>query len=76
MAHLPEIGARFKVARLDNSKGFLVHEKFIENRRLGAVGTFQGFAAGSGGDVWYLVHRDGVLAAYLCSELEMFDGKE
>ena len=59
--------------RLDASQGFLVHERFIVNRREGAVGTFQGYAAGSGGAVWYLVHDDGIMAAYLNTELERMD---
>ncbi len=50
--------------------GFLVSKDLIDNRKK-ATGKYIGFAAGAGGDVWYVVHDDGSIAAY--STIEVFD---
>lgn len=66
----PISGDRVTVVELLNTDGFLIHDKHMTGRRLG-VGTLTSYAAGHGGDVWFVRHDDGgENQAYCLTELE------
>lgn len=56
----------------DATTGMLISPKNLAARRCGAEGTVLGFVAGHGGDVWWVEHRDGSVAAYCFTEIERF----
>jgi hypothetical protein len=46
----------------------LVKIGHLEARKAG-TGIYRGFAAGCGGDVWWIEHSDGSIGAYLADEV-------
>lgn len=49
-------------------QGFFVASRYITSRR-SAEGEYIGFAAGTGGDVWWVEHESGEIAAYAYTEV-------
>jgi len=70
---LPKQGTKVRtVTKLEGPfDGWLVEEKYIKARRSGN-GVYHGFAPGTGGDVWWVKHSNGEIAAYSALE-EIFD---
>lgn len=72
------IGKRVVVTADNGTLGYLIREKHLTNRRIGRVGTVQGWVPGHGGDVVWLIHEDPVededpAAAYChLTELEFY----
>lgn len=54
----------------NDCKSFFVAVEHIKNRKKGK-GQYYAFVPGSGGDLWWIKHEDGSIAAY--SALEVFD---
>lgn len=51
------IGQRVVVVALHSTRGFLIVEKHLSNRRIGATGTVGGWVPGHGGDVVWVKHE-------------------
>jgi hypothetical protein len=72
---LPESGTRCRIKDVleytpEQCQGFLVGQRYIDARRPGEEATYRGWAAGAGGDVWWIEHRDGTVGAYMFTEIE------
>jgi len=67
----PAKGKRVKVTRLGETRGMLIKQIHMSCRRVGVTGTMLDYAAGHGGDVWFVQH-DGAdeIGAYCYDELE------
>lgn len=57
-------------AELGKTRGFNVKPERIAARRKNANGTVKNFVPGHGGDVWFVEHADGSIAAYMFDEFE------
>lgn len=72
---LPKVGAPVRIKNgimaAADCAGFLVLEEYIRARRPGALGKYWGFAAGAGGDVWWVKHEDNQIGAYMYDEVEV-----
>jgi len=67
----PELGSRFKVTELQSTRGFIIDQRHLDCRRLGATGTYHGYVPGHGGDVWWIRHDHSEnIGAYCFTELE------
>lgn len=54
-----------------NTNGFLVKPSYIDNRKpIGTKGTYKGWVPGAGGDLFWIQHEDGTVAAYAQTELQ------
>jgi len=68
---LPENGSKVVThAELGSTAGMMVKHEYIAARRPSAKGTMRGWVPGHGGDVWWVEHEDGSVAAYCFDELE------
>jgi hypothetical protein len=70
---LPKRGTRVKVVdtlEFSNCDGFLIHHRYIDNRRASARGVYWDYVPGAGGDLWWVRHDDGKVAAYGLNEVE------
>jgi len=67
---LPEFGTpvRTDIDPLESGHAFLVASKHQKSRK-NAEGTYAGYVAGCGGDVWWIDHGDGDVGAYLTTEV-------
>lgn len=59
-------------ATLGSTMGFLIHSRHINARRTDAVGKLRSWVPGHGGDVWWVEHADGQVAAYAYDEFDEF----
>ncbi len=66
----PEVGQKVQIVNLSSTKGFLIAEKHLKARRAISTGIVQGYVPGHGGDVWWIKHDDGSVAAYGVDEME------
>lgn len=72
--NLPPVGARVKTKeKLGATKGMLVSPRHILSRKTGAAGNYVGFVPGHGGDVWWVDHGGGDVAAYSYDELVLLE---
>jgi hypothetical protein len=75
---LPEFGTKVRIADTiatnEECASFLVHNRHIEARKPGSVGTYHGYVPGAGGDVWWVLHEDNTVGAYEFTEV--FDLEE
>jgi hypothetical protein len=53
---------------LGDTRSMLIAERYLKARRPDANGMIQGFVPGHGGDVWWVRHDDGEVAAYSYTE--------
>jgi hypothetical protein len=68
---LPEEGMLVKTkSKLGETTGFLIKEKNLKTRKPNTKGKYIGFVPGHGGDVWWIEHENGDVAAYCFDELE------
>ena len=51
-------------------KGMMINAKHLQARRANAIGNVRGYVPGHGGDVWWVEHADGSVAAYCFNEME------
>lgn len=67
---LPELGTsvRTVVDRSVKAESFFVKEKHLVARQNG-IGEYRGFVPGAGGEVWWVLHPDGLIGAYLYTEV-------
>jgi len=65
-----EDGMRVKVTKLESTRGMMIAAQYLAARKKGATGTVQGYVPGHGGDVWWVRHDDGSVAAYCYTELK------
>jgi len=65
----PEEGQRVRITHLGDVKGFLVDKKYMEGRRP-SLGVINQEVPGHGGDVWFVEHDNGGIAAYCVDEME------
>lgn len=61
---------RVRVVRLNEHKGWNIDQKNIKARQQGVEGLVIGCAAGHGGEVFWVSHGGGDIAAYSSDELE------
>lgn len=54
--------------RLRTTQGFLIGPQYLAARRADAPGKVRAMVPGHGGDVWYIEHDDGTVAAYCYDE--------
>lgn len=68
---LPTAGMRVRVRTNPDecTGGWFVNEKYLNARRSLAFGVYRGFVPGCGGDVWWIEHNDGSIAAYSADEV-------
>jgi hypothetical protein len=69
---LPAIGTPVKIGAIDppdKCGGFLVKQKHIDARKAGIEGIYHGYVPGAGGDVWWVLHPDQTIGAYLSTEV-------
>ncbi len=69
MDHYNKGTLRVKVLRLGDTEGMLIGKKYLDVRKVGAVGVVEGWVPGHGGDVWWVRHEDGTVGAYIYTEL-------
>jgi hypothetical protein len=58
------------VAKLDTTDGMLIAAHNLDARKPNTEGTVVGYVPGHGGDVWWVQHNDGVMAAYAFNEIQ------
>lgn len=62
-------GIRIRTSeRLRGTEGMMIRRKYLQARRPGTIGTVKGWVPGHGGDVWWIEHEDGAVAAYCYDE--------
>jgi len=54
---------------LESTDGMLINCKHLDVRRPNATGRYIGWVPGHGGDVWWVEHDDGIVAAYSYNEI-------
>lgn len=65
-------GTRVRTDRtLGSTVGMLVKQQYLDARRSNAEGTIKGWVTGHGGDVYWVQHDDGTVAAYGWMEFEL-----
>jgi hypothetical protein len=57
--------------RLDSTAGMSVEPEYLKTRRSNALGKISGVVGGHGGDVYWVTHAGGAIAAYCFSEFEL-----
>lgn len=62
-----------KVNEPGATTGFLMKQEYLDARRVGAVGQVSRYVPGHGGDVWFVMHEDGTVAAYGFPEMERIE---
>lgn len=55
---------------LGSTAGMLIASRYIQARTPNEEGEIVGYVAGHGGDVWWVKHTDGTIAAYSFDEME------
>lgn len=66
---LPDLGTLvFTRPSLVSCDSFFVHPKYIAARQEG-LGILGGWVPGCGGDVWWVEHEDGLVGAYMFTEV-------
>jgi hypothetical protein len=66
-----ETGLKVKTsAELEDTRGMMVAQKHLDCRTPGITGTVEGLVGGHGGNIWWVKHDDGAVAAYCYTELE------
>lgn len=73
---LPKTGIRVRVVSLGSTTGMLIKQIYLDARKVGIEGTYKGWVPGHGGDVWWIVHADQSVAAYMTTELEYWNSTE
>lgn len=77
---LPKRGTKVKIkdkiAEKGACEGFLVNPKHLDARSPGAYGSYKDFVPGAGGDVWWVEHEPGKVAAYMFDEVLVAQGGE
>jgi hypothetical protein len=69
-------GLRVRTATtLGDTTGMIIAPKILANRRPGASGTLRSYVPGHGGDVWFVEHAGGDIAAYAYDEFEADDSR-
>jgi len=63
-------GIRVRVAFDYGTGGMLIHQKYLDARRVGATGITGLYVPGHGGDIYWVKHDDGTIAAFGFMELE------
>ncbi len=63
-------GMTIITGELGDTRGFLVRQDYLKNRRSGARGLVGTYVPGHGGDVWWVRHEDGTDAVYMFTEME------
>jgi hypothetical protein len=58
------------VFNLESTAGILVKPEYLEARRPDTEGTVKKYIPGHGGDVWWVEHKDGSIAAYAFTEFQ------
>lgn len=66
-----QIGKKVRVTQLGETTGMCIHQRNLEVRAVGVLGTIDGFVPGHGGDVLWVKHQDGKIGAYSFEELEV-----
>ncbi len=62
-----ESGLKIRTAAvLGGTDGMLVKPRYLTARKPGAEGEVHSFVPGHGGDVWFVDHGQGSVAAYYC----------
>ncbi len=61
---------KVKITRLESTTGMLIKKEYLDNRKLGAVGEIVNWVPGHGGDVWWVKHDSGEVAAYCFTEFD------
>jgi hypothetical protein len=68
------IGMQVKTcSELLSTDGMMINPKHLVTRTVDALGTIKGYVPGHGGDVWWVEHEDGSIAAYAFEEFEVAD---
>jgi hypothetical protein len=69
-------GLRVRIdATLGHTTGMIIAPEILANRRAGASGTLRAYVPGHGGDVWFVEHKGGAVAAYAYNEFEADDAR-
>lgn len=61
---------KVKITRLGSTTGMFISQEYLGNRKKGATGTIVNWVAGHGGDVWWVKHDSGEVAAYCFDEFQ------
>lgn len=56
---------------LGTTEGFTIHEQHLKGRVTNTEGVVTRHVPGHGGDVWFVRHNDGSIAAYADDEFEL-----
>ena len=63
-------GKRIKTAMmLGSTDGMAIAQRHLDTRMPNCEGTVKGYVPGHGGDVWFVEHPDGAVAAYSITEM-------
>lgn len=54
--------------KLSSTDGMLIAQKYLDQRQANAMGTLKSYVPGHGGDVWFVEHINGEIAAYAVNE--------
>lgn len=72
--YLLEAGTKIKTHEtLGQTKGFLIRQDYLDNRKPNTEGTIRGIVGGHGGDVYWVENEDHSIAAYMFTEFELVD---
>ncbi len=67
------IGMRVKITGLKSTRGMFIDDKHLKVRKVGIIGTIEGWVPGHGGDVWWIrYHYSGRIGVYASNEFEKF----
>lgn len=70
--HILDNGTKVQIdPTLGSTGGMLIKQQYLDARKPGIAGTIKGWVAGHGGDVYWVEHEDGSVAAYGWSEFEV-----
>ncbi len=61
---------RVRITDLHSTIGMMIAPKYLEPRAVGAEGKVLSHVGGHGGDVWWVQHDAGDVAAYCFNEFE------
>ena len=62
-----------KVKRIEETTGYMVHQKHLKAREISSIGVVKSWVPGHGGDVWFVQHSNDSndIGAYTFTELEL-----
>lgn len=63
-------GIKVVVNKLETTEGMSIAQEILKMRTLTAQGIVKGHVPGHGGDVWFVEHGPGCVAAYCFTEIE------